>query len=251
LKNWNQIIAGEMPTEELGVVAVDDLTLQITTEVPWPPLPAMMVFSFVMQKDALETHGPFYNNDPATSVSAGPFILESIEPGNQIVLAANPNYKGSRQPRLSKIIVTYMNIATGFAAFQQGEIHQLGYEWLTPADFEIVMNDPVLSENYLRHYGDFRTDYLLFDTYNPPFDDLNVRKAFAHAVDRESIVRLPTPRACCMSIRLMIVRWRTNISLMPDSPVAKASHPKRCGYVAKARPCKQSTAQQQRRLPSA
>ena len=35
---------------------------------------------------------------------------------------------------------------------------------------------------------DFRTDYLLFDTYNPPFNDLNVRKAFAKAVDRESIV---------------------------------------------------------------
>jgi peptide/nickel transport system substrate-binding protein/oligopeptide transport system substrate-binding protein len=189
LKNWNQIIAGELPVEELGVVAVDDLTLQIVTEVPWPPLPAMMVFSFVMQKNALETHGPFYNNDPATSVSAGPFILESIEPGNEIVYAANPNYKGINPPRLSKIIVTYMNIATGFAAFQNGEIDRLDYQWLTPADFEIVLNDPVLSANYLRHYGDFRTDYLLFDTYNPPFDDLNVRKAFAHAVDRESIVQ--------------------------------------------------------------
>jgi peptide/nickel transport system substrate-binding protein/oligopeptide transport system substrate-binding protein len=82
-----------------------------------------------------------------------------------------------------------MNVATGFAAFQDGDIYQLGYEWLTPADFETVLNDPVLSANYLRHYGDFRTDYILFDTYNPPFDDLNVRKAFAHAVDRESIVK--------------------------------------------------------------
>ena len=188
LKNWDPIIAGEMPVEELGVVAVDDLTLAITTEVPWPPLPAMMQFSFVMQKNALETHGPYYNNDPATSVSAGPFILESIEPGNQIVLAANPNYKGFRPPRLSKLVYTYMNVATFFAAFQNNEIHRMGYEWLTPADFEIVLNDPVLAANYLRHYGDFRTDYLLFDTFNPPFNDLNVRKAFAFAVDREAIV---------------------------------------------------------------
>jgi peptide/nickel transport system substrate-binding protein/oligopeptide transport system substrate-binding protein len=141
-----------------------------------------------MQKNALETHGPYYNNDPATSVSSGPFILESLEPGNQVVLAANPSYKGDLKPRLSKIIYTYMNVATGFAAFQNDEVHRLAYEWLTPADFELVLNDPVLSENYLRHYGDFRTDYLLFDTYNPPFDDLNVRKAFAHAVDRDAIV---------------------------------------------------------------
>ena len=188
LQNWDEIIAGEMPVEELGVKAVDDLTLAVTTKVPWPPLPAMMQFSFVLQKNALETVGPYYNNDPATSVSAGPFILESIEPGSKIVLAANPNYKGFRKPRLSKIEYTYMNNATGFAAFQNDEIYKMGYEWLTPADFEIVLNDEVLAANYLRHYGDFRTDYLLFDTYNAPFDDLNVRKAFAHAVDREAIV---------------------------------------------------------------
>jgi peptide/nickel transport system substrate-binding protein/oligopeptide transport system substrate-binding protein len=82
-----------------------------------------------------------------------------------------------------------MSTATAFAAFQNDEIYTMTYEWLTPADFETVLNDPVLSANYLRHYGDFRTDYLLFDTYNPPFNDLNVRKAFAHAVDRESIVK--------------------------------------------------------------
>jgi peptide/nickel transport system substrate-binding protein/oligopeptide transport system substrate-binding protein len=188
LENWNEAIAGEVPLEELGVHAVDDLTLEITTEVPWPPLPAMMQFSFVMQKNALETHGPYYNNDPATSVSAGPFILEKVEPGDEIILAANPNYKGMRQPRLSKIVYTYMDPSTFFAAFQNDEIYHVAYESLTPADFELVLNDPVLSENYLRHYGDFRTDYLLFDTYNPPFDDLNVRKAFAHAVDRDAIV---------------------------------------------------------------
>jgi peptide/nickel transport system substrate-binding protein/oligopeptide transport system substrate-binding protein len=188
LKNWNEAIAGEVPLEELGVKAVDDLTLEITTEVPWPPLPAMMQFSFVMSKKAMEEHGPYYNSDPATSVSAGPFMLESLKPGEEVVLVANPNYKGMRQPRLSKIIGTYMNTSTYFAAFQNGEIEQVDYEWLTPADFEIILADPVLSENYLRHYGDFRTDYLLFDTYNPPFNDVNVRKAFAKAIDREAIV---------------------------------------------------------------
>jgi peptide/nickel transport system substrate-binding protein/oligopeptide transport system substrate-binding protein len=59
---------------------------------------------------------------------------------------------------------------------------------LTPADFALIERDPVLSDNYLRHYGDFRTDYLLFDTTQAPFDNWDVRKAFAHAVDREAIV---------------------------------------------------------------
>jgi peptide/nickel transport system substrate-binding protein/oligopeptide transport system substrate-binding protein len=188
LKNWDEIIAGEMDPTELGVTAVDDLTLQIETAKPWPALPAMMQFSFVMQKNALEEHGPLYNSDVETSVSAGPYVLDVLEPGERIELVANPMYKGFRKPRLQRLIARYQDRSTGFASFQNNEIDRIGYEWLTPADFEIIQADPELSANYLRHFGDFRTDYLLFDTYNPPFNDLNVRKAFNYAVDREAIV---------------------------------------------------------------
>ena len=188
LKNWDEIIAGELDPSDLGVRAVDDLTLEIETVNPWPALPAMMQFSFVMQKNALEEHGPLYNSDPATSVSAGPYVLEVLEPGKRIELAANPTYKGFRQPRLQRLIARYQDLSTEFLSFQNGEIDWMGYESLTPADFEVIQADPVLSENYLRHYGDFRTDYLLFDTFNPPFNDLNVRKAFAFALDRDAIV---------------------------------------------------------------
>ncbi|GIV76771.1 peptide ABC transporter substrate-binding protein [Litorilinea aerophila] len=189
IKNWDEVIAGELPVEELGVQAVDDLTLQITTYNPFPPLPGMMHFAWPLQAKALEEHGPYYNNDPATSVSMGRFKLVSMEPGKRIVLEANEKYKGPNPPYLKRREIIYMDPSTYFAAFQNGEIDAVGYEQLTPADFDLILNDPVLSANYLRHYGDFRTDYLLFDTFTPPFNDLNVRKAFAHAVDRESIVK--------------------------------------------------------------
>ncbi len=188
IKNWDEIIAGELPVEELGVVAVDDATLAVTTYNPFPPLPGMMKFAWPLQAKALEAHGPFYNNDPATSVSMGRWKLVSLEPGKGSVLEANEKYTGRNPLRLKRWEITYMDVSTEFAAFQKGEVSQIAYESLTPADFDLVMADPVLKENYLRHFGDFRTDYLLFDTYNPPFNDLNVRKAFAHAVDRESIV---------------------------------------------------------------
>lgn len=189
IKNWDEVVAGEVPVEELGVVAVDDLTLQIITKDLFPPLPGMMKFSFVMQKKAMEEHGPYYNNDPATSVSAGPFMLESFEEGKKIVVVANPNYKGFRQPRLQRLEGIFMSTSTMFAAFQNGEIDEMGYGALSPADFELVLSDPVMSQNYLRHFGDFRTDYLVMDTYTEPFNNLDVRKAFAHAFDREAIIK--------------------------------------------------------------
>ncbi|MFN8443416.1 MAG: peptide ABC transporter substrate-binding protein [Caldilineaceae bacterium] len=189
IKNWEEVIAGEMKPEELGVAAPDDLTFQITTQKPFPPMPGMMKFGWTLQAKALKEHGPLYNTDLKTAVSSGPWILESFEPGKQIVLAANPTYKGYRPPRIKKRIGIYMDPATYFAAYQKGEIGAVGYEALTPADLELVLNDPVLKDNYFRTFGDFRTDYLLFDTFNPPFDNIHVRKAFAHAVDRESIVK--------------------------------------------------------------
>lgn len=188
IENWSEVVAGELAPEALGIRAVDDLTLEVTTIEPFPPLPKVMNFAFVMQQRALEEHGPFYNNDPETSVSAGPYILAELDPGNRIVLEANPMYRGYRQPKLQRIEAIFMSPATFFAAFENGEIDAVPYQMLTPADFALIERDPVLSENYLRHYGDFRTDYLLFDTTQAPFDSLDVRKAFAHAVDREAIV---------------------------------------------------------------
>ena len=188
IKNWNQVIAGELPPAELGVQAVDDLTLAITTEDVFPPLPGVLKFSWPISANALAEHGPYYNSDPATSVTSGPFMLDTFDPGNTLVLVANPTYKGYRPPRVQRIENIYMAPGTEFLAFQNGEIDNIGYEVLSPADFEIVLNDPVMSQNYLRHFGDFRTDYLLFDTFNPPFDSAEVRKAFAKAIDRDAVV---------------------------------------------------------------
>ena len=188
IKNWSKIIAGELPVEELGVRAIDDLTLEVETEGVFPPLPGVMKFAFTLQKAALEEHGPFYNSSLETSVSSGPFILSEFDPGNKIVLEANPTYNGFRPPRLQRVECIFMDPSVMFAAYENGEIDKVDYAFLTPADFEIILNDPVLSANYLRHFGDFRTDYLLFDTFTPPFDNLDVRKAFAHSVNRDEIV---------------------------------------------------------------
>ena len=187
IENYQEVVAGELPPEELGMEAIDDLTLEVRTEFPFPPLPNMLVFWAPIQAKALEEHGPDYLLDPETAVSAGPFMLQEFIPGELEVYVANPDYTGYRQPRLREIRAVYSS-ASQFVAFQNHEIQYVNYDWLSPADFEVINNDPVLSENYFPTPGDFRTDYLGFDTFTPPFDDVLVRRAFAKALDRESIV---------------------------------------------------------------
>lgn len=189
IANWSESVSGDVTPDNIGMVAVDDNTLAVTSAGPAPYLPATLFFWPPMQAASLEKYGPDYQLDPATSVSAGPFILKEFVPGDHILVEANPTYTGFRKPYLWQIRGLYGDKLNGsFLAFQNHDIDRVNYEFLSAADFEVIKNDPALLSRYLPNPGDFRTDYLLFDTFNPPFNDLKVRQAFAHAVDRESIV---------------------------------------------------------------
>ena len=190
IKNWSEAVAGEVKPEEVGVTAKDDNTVVIETNGPRPYLPGTVYFWPPMQAKALAEKGPGYINDPATSVSSGPFMLKEFKQGQSIVAVANPTYNGYRKPYIKEIRGTYGDALNGsFLAFQNGDIDQVNYDVLNSADFEVIKKDPVLSANYRPNFGDFRTDYLLFDTYTAPFNDVKVRLAFAKALDRESIVK--------------------------------------------------------------
>lgn len=189
IRGWSEAVAGEISPEEIGMEAVDDLTLVVHTDGPRPYLPGTLYFWPPMQAAALAKYGPNYILDPATSVSSGPFILKEFEAGNRVILEANPTYNGYRKPYLRELRGIYGDQLNGsFLAFQNGDVDRVNYVHISPADFEVVAADPVMSANYRPNFGDFRTDYLFFDTYNPPFDNRQVRLAFAKALDRESIV---------------------------------------------------------------
>lgn len=189
IKNWTEVVEGKVPVEELGVTAADAHTLQVTTESPAPYLPAMMLYSNTMQKKALEAHGGLYNSDPATSVSSGPFVLKEWRKGDRLIYEANPKYKGTNKPFIQKVVVIGAAPSTDFAAYQAGEIDFVSGSNLSPADNEIIANDPDLQKQTHPQPNDFRTDYLFFDCQNPPFNDVKVRQAFSHVIDRDTLIQ--------------------------------------------------------------
>src|SRR3954447_17802050 len=176
IKNWNEAVAGKVPLDQLGVKAADAHTLQITTEAPAPYLPAMMLYSMTLQKKALAAHGGLYNSDPATSVSSGPFVLKEWRKGERLTYEANPKYKGTNKPFIQKVIVIGAAPSTDFASYQAGEIDYVLGSNLSPADNEIIANEPNLKADTHPQPNDFRTDYLFFDASKPPFDNIKVRQ---------------------------------------------------------------------------
>ncbi len=186
ITNWDDAVAGKVPVTGIGVKAVDDYTLQFTTSTPAPYFPAQALYARPLSHKAFVKSGEFYDNNPATAVSSSPWILTEWTKGKQMVFSPNLKYTGKDKPFLEKIIIILGDGTKDFVSYQANEVDYAAS--FTPADITSIGADPQLSQEYHPGFGDFRTDYLSFDTYHPPFDNLKVRQAFAKAIDRTSII---------------------------------------------------------------
>jgi ABC-type transport system substrate-binding protein len=130
-------------------------------------------------------NGPLYNTDPETAVSAGPFILTEWSPDERIVYGKNEQYNGTLQVPINQIVIKLAAKDTYFTMYQNNEIDFLRHP--APAAIEIMQSDPETAKEIYSGVGDFPTYYVFFDVTKPPFDKLEVRQAWSHAVDRDAI----------------------------------------------------------------
>lgn len=193
--NWGAVVSGEVPPEELGVAKIDDHTFTITTERPAPYLIKIMADVWLVPahivQDRLDDGSWAFEEE--NWVSAGPYKLESYNRGRDITYVANDQYTGPFPAMLDKVIITFMAPETRFNAYKNNEVDAIGGGYqqdLPPAAIAEIMANPELTEQFIS-WPNFITYYLFFDTWNAPFDDLNVRQAFSHAVDRDALVNGP------------------------------------------------------------
>lgn len=187
IKNWTQVVAGELPLSDLGVtVGADKYKVVVETERPTPYLPLMMIYSWPVQAKALKEHGSAtYNLDPATNISSGPWLLEEFSPDRRIAVKPNPKYTGKLLPLTDSL---HANVVTGGSDLDRYLANEVDYINLSAGDMPAVLADATLMEQLKLNPADFRTFYLFFDVTKAPFDDPKVRLAFAKAIDREGIV---------------------------------------------------------------
>ncbi len=193
--NWSVVVNGEVPPEELGVQKVDDYTFSITTERPTPYLIKIMADVWVtpkhIVKDRLDDGSWAF--DENNYVFAGPYKLEAYNKGEEIIMVANDMYTGPFPPMVDEIIYSFMDPAVVWTAYQGDELDAIGGGYsadLPPSAMAEIMADPELKEQLIT-WPNFNTYYLFFDTWNPPFDDLKVRQAFSHVIDRDQLVNGP------------------------------------------------------------
>jgi len=170
--------------EVAGVEIMDDHTLRITIDEPKPYFLAKLTHStaFALDPENVERGGRTWTDRPN---GTGPFRLVSYEPGGvEIVLERNPNYYREPKPQVERVVFA---LAPGSAmtAYENGELDAVGVG-LTDIERATDPANPLNKE--LTIAPTLSTFYLGFNVTQPPFDDVRVRQAFSHALDRQKIV---------------------------------------------------------------
>lgn len=184
IKNWTEVSSGKLPVEELGVVAKDDYTLQITTKTPRPFFVQTMKEGMCSPKQAFDKYGEDWSADLKTMVFSGPYIVSEWVNQDHITLVPNPTYNGPLKPYLSQYTYVYGQAENAFPAYVNNEIDLVVP--LSISELKRAQADPTLS-SALHAWPHWREFYITMDTTKPPFNDLKVRQALAHAIDVDTL----------------------------------------------------------------
>jgi peptide/nickel transport system substrate-binding protein len=174
------------------VKVIDEQTIEMTVDTPNTLLLGNMAQfgNSILNPAVVEPH--MTTEDPyahewlkanTTGTEQGPFVLESWEPGNQWVLARNPNYWGE-PPKLERIIFKVIpDPSSRLTQLQSGAV-DIAYE-LPTTDILALEGDPNLQ--IIRYPSRFVV-FLGMNEQVPPFDNKLVRQAISNAIPYETIV---------------------------------------------------------------
>lgn len=164
-----------------GLAAIDERTLQVTIDAPKPYFLLKLTYptAFVVDQANVES-GEEWVRDPN---GTGPFRLAEWVSNEYKVYAANEDfYLG--MPSIPYVIVK-LYAGDDVRLFETGDVDVAGVG-LYSVDRMLDPEEPL--HNQLVTGVNLCTGYVVFDTTQPPFDDVNVRKAFSMAFDRQRYI---------------------------------------------------------------
>ncbi|HEX4977289.1 MAG TPA: ABC transporter substrate-binding protein [Nocardioides sp.] len=189
-----------------GCTADGEDKVQIKLNAPFAGfVSALSLPAFSMQSPAAqEEYQDDSASDPRTTeystahpTGTGPFKFESWERGDRITLTRNDDYWGEPAKIDEAVVVAIPDAKARATALQNGEID--GFDLVGPADlapleeagFQIINREP------------FNVLYLAFNQAQKPLDDIKVRQAIAHAINKDEVVSASLPEGSQTALEFM------------------------------------------------
>ncbi|USG66316.1 peptide ABC transporter substrate-binding protein [Brevibacillus ruminantium] len=187
IKNAQKFNTNKASADEVGVKALDEKTLEVKLENPTPYFLELTAFYtyYPINKKVAEAD-PKWATEAKTHVGNGPFKMESWEHKSKIVLAKNENYWDKDAVKLDKIDFSMVEDEnTELSMFDNGDLDWAG------APLSALPTDaiPALKDSGKMQVHAIAGTYMYkFNTEKAPFNNAKIRKAFAYAINRQSIV---------------------------------------------------------------
>ncbi len=173
--------------DQVGIKAIDDTTLQVTTTDASPSFRAIMGLPFLtpVPKEIVEKLGSKWL-EPSSIASNGPYKLTSWQHDQSLVLNRNTFY-GAKAPAIEEIDV---RVASGdlctsqLRAYEAGEVDFANC--LPTNDIARVTGGPLAKQ--LSPSPVSASVWVQFDNRRAPWNDKRVRQAMSMVIDRDAIV---------------------------------------------------------------
>lgn len=166
-----------------GIKVIDDYTLQVTIDSPKSYFLFKLSFptSFIVDKDNVASGADWWHKPNGT----GPFTLNQWTPSKSLTLNRNDSYYGAK-PQLSQVKYQFY---TGLPMdlYETGQIDATG---VSTSYFDEVTDKSGPFYKDLTITPALGLYYIGFNCSQPPFDDIDVRRAFSMAVDKDKIITL-------------------------------------------------------------
>ncbi|MES1246711.1 MAG: peptide ABC transporter substrate-binding protein [Actinomycetota bacterium] len=171
-----------------GLKAIGKYTLRVTLSHPAGYFPSLVSRwpAWVVDPKAV-AKSPKNWAVAGSKAGTGPFVLSKEVGNTEYTFTANPSYFGGK-PKLSKVEVTVLpSSAAAVARYQAGDFDAVVN--LDSAAVQVVNSNSTLKSQF-HSLPLLRTVWLGMANDKPPFNNLKVRQAFNHAIDRTSLIKI-------------------------------------------------------------
>jgi oligopeptide transport system substrate-binding protein len=177
---------GEAGKGDVGVRALDEVTLAVELERPTGYFPHLVAYNatYPVPRHVVEAYGESWT-EVGNVVTNGPFRLEAWKRGESMTLVRNPEYHGQFRGNVQRVGLSLRLDRSAILELYEAD----GLDTLILWGFL----PPGMDRVRQRQAGEYvsvpwlLTWYVGFDVSRPPFDDVRVRRAFALATDRETL----------------------------------------------------------------
>ena len=189
---WDQIVNNADIFDTTGYADIeqiegDEKVVVVTFKKVYPDWRALFGAGFgVLPAHLLEGKDRSVEMANGYGWSGGPWKIDEWVKGSHVALVPNGRYWGAK-PKLDKVTFKLMrDTAAEFAAIRAGEVMAIYPETQPDALKEISDGLPKAEARYSADTGNIEA--LWFNHAKAPFDNVDFRKAVAHAIDRDTLV---------------------------------------------------------------